>query len=70
MGFTISFAQNSAGQLGIEHDRWSDCDASCGSGVSTRVVSCSAGRDEECPGEKPASSKECYSNLAGDVCHQ
>lgn len=40
---------------------WSDCDASCGSGVSTRVVSCSAGRDEECPGEKPASSKECYS---------
>eukprot|EP00435_Cladocopium_sp_Y103_P061655 s110_g23.t1 len=40
---------------------WSDCDASCGSGLSTRVVSCSAGRDEECPGEKPASSKECYS---------
>jgi len=43
------------------YTEWSACDASCGSGVSTRVVSCSAGRDEDCPGEKPASSKECYS---------
>ncbi|CAL1136353.1 unnamed protein product [Cladocopium goreaui] len=40
-------------------EQWSDCDASCGSGVSTRVVSCSAGRDEECPGEKPASNATC-----------
>ncbi|CAK9057850.1 unnamed protein product, partial [Durusdinium trenchii] len=40
---------------------WSDCDASCGWGWSTRVVQCSAGADEDCPGEKPESEKACYS---------
>lgn len=39
---------------------WSTCSSSCGSGIETREAWCASGREEDCHGEKPPTTRECH----------